>query len=99
MPASLQAKLLSSAGGDGRGDPRWDRRGEKKVDVRIVAATNANLASQIAAGAFRQDLYFRLAQYEVELPSIASELNLIFHCLRAISCGCLPLKWDHSSPI
>jgi DNA-binding NtrC family response regulator len=68
MPASLQAKLLRVLE-DGRVTPLGSTR-EKKVDVRIVAATNANLTAQIAAGAFRQDLYFRLAQYDVELPPL-----------------------------
>ena len=68
MPASLQAKLLRVLE-DGRVTPLGSTR-EKKVDVRIVAATNANLQQQISVGAFRQDLYFRLAQYEVELPPL-----------------------------
>jgi DNA-binding NtrC family response regulator len=68
MPASLQAKLLRVLE-DGRVTPLGSTR-ERKVDVRIVAATNANLPAQIAAGGFRQDLYFRLAQYEVELPPL-----------------------------
>ena len=68
MPVSLQAKLLRVLE-DGRVTPLGSTR-EKQVDVRIVAATNANLTSQIAAGAFRQDLYFRLAQYDVELPPL-----------------------------
>ena len=38
--------------------------------MRVVAATNADLPSQIASGAFRQDLYFRLAQFSVEVPPL-----------------------------
>ena len=68
MPASLQAKLLRVLE-DGRVTPLGSSR-EKQVDVRIVAATNADLQSQIGTGAFRQDLYFRLAQYCVELPPL-----------------------------
>lgn len=43
---------------------------EIEVDVRIVAATNRDLESLIEEGRFRQDLYFRLAVLEVELPPL-----------------------------
>ena len=59
MPCSLQAKLLRVLE-DGCFTPLGSSR-ERKVDVRVVAATNANFAAQIDSGAFRQDLYFRLA--------------------------------------
>jgi DNA-binding NtrC family response regulator len=68
MPAALQAKLLRVLE-DGRITPLGGTR-EKKVDVRVVAATNADLQSSIAAGTFRQDLYFRLAQFPVHLAPL-----------------------------
>jgi sigma54-dependent transcription regulator len=46
-----------------------------KVDVRVIAATNADLASRIAAGSFRQDLYFRLARYTVAAPPLRERLE------------------------
>ena len=43
---------------------------DRKVDVRVVAATNVDLESRIGAGDFRQDLYFRLARFTVNIPPI-----------------------------
>jgi DNA-binding NtrC family response regulator len=68
MPVTLQAKLLRVLE-DGKIMPLGSTR-EKKVDVRIVAATNADLHRQIAGGSFRQDLYFRLAQFSVDVPAL-----------------------------
>ncbi len=42
----------------------------RRVDVRIVAATNADLSGKIATGLFREDLFFRLARYTVETPPL-----------------------------
>jgi DNA-binding NtrC family response regulator len=63
MDLLLQAKLLRVLE-DGEFVPVGGSQ-PKKVDVRVVAATNADLAAKIAAGKFRQDLYFRLARYVI----------------------------------
>ncbi|MEI6746730.1 MAG: sigma 54-interacting transcriptional regulator [Methylococcaceae bacterium] len=69
LPLSIQAKLLRFldvgeclAVGDVR---------PYKVDVRVIAATNANLMTLIETGAFRSDLYFRLNVVPLELPRLA----------------------------
>ncbi|OAD22944.1 sigma-54 dependent DNA-binding response regulator [Candidatus Thiomargarita nelsonii] len=68
MPRSLQAKLLRTLE-DGTLMPVGSNQ-EKKVDVRILAATNANLPTKIATGEFRDDLYFRLASYIIHIPPL-----------------------------
>jgi DNA-binding NtrC family response regulator len=68
MPPALQAKLLRVLE-DGRVTPLGAMR-ERQVNVRVVAATNVELESKINGGEFRQDLYFRLAQFTVALPPL-----------------------------
>jgi DNA-binding NtrC family response regulator len=68
MPATLQAKLLRVLE-DGEVTPVGATK-PRRVDVRVLSATNADLQSKIAGGDFRQDLFFRLARYTVDLPPL-----------------------------
>lgn len=68
MPWDLQVKLLRVLE-DGSIRPVGANR-EKQVDVRIVAATNADLEQQVAAGRFRQDLYYRLETFALTVPPL-----------------------------
>jgi DNA-binding NtrC family response regulator len=45
------------------------------IDVRVLAATRRDLAAEMNAGRFRSDLYFRIAQVRVELPSLRDRLD------------------------
>jgi len=68
MPAGVQAKLLrvlQEGAFERVGDARPTR-----VDVRILAATNADLEVEIAAGRFRADLYYRLGVVIIQVPAL-----------------------------
>ncbi|MDB6052550.1 MAG: Fis family transcriptional regulator [Verrucomicrobiales bacterium] len=64
MPVGLQVKLLRVLE-DGLVTPVGASE-PIKVDVRVIAATNADLDSRISKGSFREDLYFRLARYTIQ---------------------------------
>ena len=68
MPLLLQAKLLRVLE-DGHVTPVGGTSG-RKVSVRIVAATNINLPGKIAAGQFREDLYYRLNHFNITVPPL-----------------------------
>ncbi len=68
MALPLQAKLLRVLE-DGQVTPIGAAE-PRSINVRVLAATNADLHKKIAQGDFRQDLYFRLARYTVETPPL-----------------------------
>jgi len=87
MPYNLQAKLL-------RVTETWEVKSIgsdkiKKVDVRLISATNQNLKDAIKEKRFREDLYFRLATVSVTLPPLnerVSDIPLIVnHYLKILS--------------
>ena len=68
IPASLQSKLLRVLE-SGEFEPVGSSK-THRVDVRILSATNANLAEEIAASRFRQDLLYRLKTVEIRVPPL-----------------------------
>lgn len=68
LPLLMQTKLLHVIE-DKRIRPLGSEQ-TRQVDVRIVAATNRNLQEMVSKGQFREDLYFRLTVFQIELPPL-----------------------------
>jgi Nif-specific regulatory protein len=68
MPGAMQAKLLRVLE-QGEVVPVGDTH-PRKVDVRIVSATNRSLAAEVAEGRFREDLYYRLVAFPIQVPPL-----------------------------
>jgi len=68
LPASVQPKLLRALQ---EGEIQPVGAGQvRRVDVRVVACTNLSLAKEVERGAFRADLYYRVAVIELEIPPL-----------------------------
>ena len=70
LPLGLQAKILRALE-----ERRFERVGgtaSLQVDVRVVAATNRNLKTAVASRMFREDLYFRLSVFPIDIPPLRS---------------------------
>jgi DNA-binding NtrC family response regulator len=95
MPSALQAKLLQVLQ-DGSFS-RLGSRSSVKVDVRVIAATNIDIKAAIAHKTFREDLYYRLNGFTLEMPPLRERIDeipiLSQHFMRKVAAkyDCEPL--------
>src|SRR6202012_4944293 len=68
LPLDMQVKLLRALQ-EGEIDPVGSKR-PGRVDVRIVSATNRDLAERVKEGHFREDLFYRLNVFPIEAPAL-----------------------------
>jgi DNA-binding NtrC family response regulator len=76
LPLTLQAKILRAIE-----EKRFERVGGTQslhVDVRVVAATNRNLKVRVAERQFREDLYFRLSVFPIQIPPLRDRTDDVF---------------------
>jgi two-component system, NtrC family, response regulator len=82
LPMSLQAKLLRFL--QERTVERLGGRNEIPVDIRVIGATNQDLAQRIREGQFREDLYYRISEISVIIPPLRErqgDRSLLAHAL------------------
>jgi two-component system, NtrC family, response regulator AtoC len=88
LSAAAQAKLLRAL--EHKRVTRIGEAREREIDIRLVAATNRDLAAEIAAGRFRQDLYFRLSVARIWVPPLRDrprEIAILARQLLAQACA------------
>jgi DNA-binding NtrC family response regulator len=93
MPLDMQPKLLRAL--EAREIRRTGENETRKVDVRVIAATNRNLEREVNRGRFREDLYFRLSVFTVRLPPLRERVQDIAELVSAFleRMGAVDMAW------
>jgi two-component system response regulator AtoC len=73
LPLALQTKLLHVI--EDKGVRPLGTEQERKVDVRILVATNRDLVEMVKSGGFREDLYFRVSVFHLEVPPLRQRVE------------------------
>jgi DNA-binding NtrC family response regulator len=81
LPLEVQPKLLRAL--EQREIKRVGQTQARKINVRVVSATNRDLEREVNRGSFREDLYFRLAVITVRVPPLRDRVEDIPHLIRA----------------
>lgn len=88
MPLSLQSKILRFLE---QGEvQRLGGNDNLKVDVRVIAATNADLKKQVGNQQFREDLYYRLAVFPIHLPPLRERMEDLEELAHSFAAKFLP---------
>ena len=99
MPADMQVKLLRVL--EERVVQRIGGKGQIAVDVRILAATHRDIDAAIDAGAFREDLFYRLAVFPIDIPSLAERAEdvplLVEHFMSQAGKGRRPVLFSQAA--
>ena len=105
MPVPLQAKLLRVLQ-ESVIEPVGSNR-RVSVDVRVISSTNRDLAARMAEGAFREDLYYRLNVFQIQVPALRERRQDIVPLARSfldryareLQRGALNLTQDAAQPL
>ena len=89
LPLQMQSKLLHAI--DEKSVRPVGSESARRIDVRIIAATNRDLSAMVADGRFREDLYFRMSMFRIHVPPIRERpqdlRDLIRHLLESGTAG------------
>jgi len=111
LPLKLQSKLLRVI--EERSVSKIGGKGDIKLDVRVIAASNKNLIEDVEEGNFRSDLFYRINEFRIEIPSLQErkdDLSLLLHYfisqsnehfnkeVSGIEPGALKILMDHNWP-
>lgn len=96
LDLSLQAKVLQFLQ-DGQFSRIGDRH-ERRAEVRVICATNRNLESEIAAGRFRHDLFYRINVISIKMPSLRERREDV-SVLANYFLGQLNARFERNTPL